>query len=165
MQTPRKILESFISDMIMAWNEEKSLILKTRDAWTDLDRDPKYANNPALSVEWQAKKNEASCKYKAALRCYREKQAKVLESYSLVVPKDFFLSLPAECNYCGDQIVREDIVNKNKVKLFTESTANEYYNYYKNKVFVFVNKNGIWLLTNVKRIDEKTGKEEKIQWA
>ncbi|MDR1142421.1 MAG: RhsIA family immunity protein [Planctomycetaceae bacterium] len=163
MQTPREIVESFISDMVKVYIKHIDLIHETRRESDTIDKDPLYCNLSYPPQEWRDRCRAALSKHRETLRTYKIAQGVVVESYSITLPQDYFLSASSGCQYIGDEIIREEIVNENKIKIYTKSNC-EGYNYYRLKVFTLQKKDDNWQIVKLRRIDETTGKEEGMAW-
>ncbi|MDR0610423.1 MAG: RhsIA family immunity protein [Planctomycetaceae bacterium] len=163
MQTPREIVESFISDMIKVYKTHVDLISEAEHESDTIENDILYCNLSEPPQEWLDRCSIALSKHGETLDAYKRAQGVVVESYSITLPKDYFLSSSSQCQYIGDEIIREEIVNKNKIKIYTKSNSDGY-NYFRLKVFTLQKKDDNWQLVKLRRIDEETGKEEGLEW-
>jgi hypothetical protein len=161
MQTPKEVVESFIADMVKVYKNHIDFIKKAAHEWDVFSSVYYKLTNP--SQEWIDKRSVTLRKRSESMDAYRKAQSVVIESYSIPLPKDYFLSSSSGCIYIGDEVFREEMVNKNKVKIYTKSNS-EGFNYERLKVFTLQKKDDDWQLVKLRRIDEETGKEEGLEW-
>ncbi len=158
-QTPREIVESFIKDMIAVYEKHKSAIEKAIEASRKAQDDT--VTKESDSKKYWATRDRLSKKYGQIANKYFQDRAEVLKKYNIPIPTNFFQAVSGDCIYCGDEIVEEVIVNKNNVKIFTETGSRSYE---RHKIYVVQMKEGQWQLVKLRRVDEKTKKDSDLGW-
>lgn len=158
-QTPREVIESFIKDMSSAFEKYRPNIEKLEKAIQDIKGNTKKKQKSP--EEYEEELDEADDKLDEVLKSYRFEQSKVLEKYSISIPKDFFISRSSGCIYVGDKVIKEEISKGKFAKVFTETHQ---FIYEQHKIYVLQLKDDQWAITGIRRVDQSSKKDEKLSW-
>lgn len=163
MENAKKLLETFISQMNAIHKKHEPFAAPhevKRVAFTKT----KMPSDPEEAQKWSEENRRLSREYDKVLQPYVNEKADLLDRFGIKYP-DYFrsvLSWTTKSRYADDVIVGEKVVNKNKVKLFTEGNKGNIYTH--RKVFTLCKNGDEWMITKVASIEEDTGKEVGMEW-
>jgi hypothetical protein len=151
-----KVHEEHI-DAINAVGKEKGEILTLFE---------ESSKNNTYSEELENRYRVICKKQNEILKTFRRAQANVLDKHSMKHPADFFLAISwrEQSFFFNDQIIEEKIINKNKIKIFTETIGYPNYNSDRYKVFILDLKDGKWVISKIRQYDPEKQKEYPLNW-
>ena len=159
MSEPREIVESFIRDMNAVYKKHRPAMDKATESSQKAMADRELEEKDRKKY-WTTR-NRLSKKYGQLALKYKEACAEVLKKYGIPISSDYFQAVSADCIYFGDEVKEEVVVNKNTVKIYTETKERSYEHL---KIYVVQMKDGQWQLAKLRRLDEQTQKDSHLDW-